>query len=192
MKFSLRNVDFIHSGTCLYSAIPFGFKAKLTKGGRTAILVRLVLCFDPIGGWGKGTLEEGHSFKKPHLKHMATPQSTSVCPSFLWWNLGFTLPEVIIAKTKKDILNFGPIPQESNYNSLLLIWRRGLRSPLFRRLSAGWGMHRSAMSLDLLASLSRPNVIREDLPKHHLVIKKDPIQSKERVPERKMKLELSG
>lgn len=31
-------------------------------------------------------------------------------------------------------------------------------------------MHRSAMSLDLLASLSRPNVIREDLPKHHLVI----------------------
>lgn len=49
-------------------------------------------------------------------------------------------------------------------------------------------MHRSAMSLDLLASLSRPNVIREDLPKHHLVIKKYPIQSKERVPERKIKL----
>ena len=42
------------------------------------------------------------------------------------------------------------------------------------------------MSLDLLASLSRPNVIREDLPKHHLVIKKYPIQSKERVPERKI------
>ena len=31
-------------------------------------------------------------------------------------------------------------------------------------------MNRSAMSLDLPASLSRPNVIREDLPKHHLVI----------------------
>lgn len=42
--------------------------------------------------------------------------------------------------------------------------------PLFCRLSAGWGMNRSAMSLDLPASLSRPNVIREDLPKHHLVI----------------------
>ncbi|KAK7313244.1 hypothetical protein VNO77_37839 [Canavalia gladiata] len=100
-------------------------------------------------------------------------QGTTNCPSFLWWNLGFTLPEVIIAKTKKDILNF---PQESNYNSLRLIWRRGLRSPLFRRLSAGWGMHRSAMSLDLLASLSHPNVIREDLPKHHLVIIKINIQ----------------
>lgn len=37
-------------------------------------------------------------------------------------------------------------------------------------------MHRSAMSLDLLASLSRPNVIREDLPKHHLVIIKMNIQ----------------
>ena len=37
-------------------------------------------------------------------------------------------------------------------------------------------MHRSAMSLDLLASLSRPNVIREDLPKHHLVIIKINIQ----------------
>lgn len=33
VKFSLRNVDFIHSGTCLYPAIPFGFEAKLTKGG---------------------------------------------------------------------------------------------------------------------------------------------------------------
>lgn len=32
------------------------------------------------------------------------------------------------------------------------------------------------MSLDLLASLSRPNVIREDLPKHHLVIIKKNIQ----------------
>lgn len=31
-------------------------------------------------------------------------------------------------------------------------------------------MNQSAMSLDLPASLSRPNVIREDLPKHHLVI----------------------
>lgn len=31
-------------------------------------------------------------------------------------------------------------------------------------------MNRSAMPLDLPASLSRPNVIREDLPKHHLVI----------------------
>lgn len=31
-------------------------------------------------------------------------------------------------------------------------------------------MNRSAMSLDQEASLSRPNVIREDLPKHHLVI----------------------
>lgn len=60
VKFSLRNVDFIHSETCLYSAIPFGFEAKLTKWrpGRTAILVRLVLCSDPIGGWGKGTLSE--------------------------------------------------------------------------------------------------------------------------------------
>lgn len=35
-------------------------RAKLTKWrpGRTAILVRLVLCSDPIGGWGKGTLSE--------------------------------------------------------------------------------------------------------------------------------------
>lgn len=46
----------------------------------------------------------------------------------------------------------------------------------FPSLSAVWGMHRSAMSLDLLASLSRPNVIREDLPKHHLVIIKKNIQ----------------
>jgi hypothetical protein len=46
----------------------------------------------------------------------------------------------------------------------------------FPSLSAGWGVHRSAMSLDLLASLSRPNVIREDLPKHHLVIIKKNIQ----------------
>lgn len=116
---------------------------------------------------------------------MTTPQSTSICPSFLWWNLAFTLPEVIIAKTKKkdisdlrpllifnqpDLRPPSPTKEESNYNSLRLIWRRGLRPPLFRRLSAGWGMNRSAMSLDFPASLSRPNVIREDLPKHHLVI----------------------
>lgn len=46
----------------------------------------------------------------------------------------------------------------------------------FPSLSAGWGVHRSDMSQDLLASLSRPNVIREDLPKHHLVIIKKNIQ----------------
>ncbi|KAK7299012.1 hypothetical protein VNO77_46172 [Canavalia gladiata] len=114
---------------------------------------------------------------------------TTHCPSFLWWNLGFTLPEVIIAKTKKDIWN---LPQESNYNSLRLIWRRGLRSPLFRRLSAGWGMHRSAMSLDLLASLSRPNVIREDLPKHHLVIIKINIQYNHRKEYLKKNRNVSG
>lgn len=96
---------------------------------------------------------------------------------------------MIIAKTKKDILNF---PQESNYNSLRLIWRRGLRSPLFRRLSAGWGLHRSAMSLDLLASLSRPNVIREDLPKHHLVIIKINIQYNHRKEYRIKNRNVSG
>lgn len=31
-------------------------------------------------------------------------------------------------------------------------------------------MNRSAISLELPASLSRPNVIKEDLPSHHLVI----------------------
>lgn len=57
----------------------------------------------------------------------------------------------------------------------------------FPSLSAGWGVHRSAMSLDLLASLSRPNVRREDLPKHRTPCdhkEEYPIQSQERVPEK--------
>ena len=56
-------------------------------------------------------------------------------------------------------------------------------------------MHRSAMSLDLLASLSRPNVIREDLPKHHLVIIKMNIQNnhrKEYLKEKKINRNVSG
>ena len=102
---------------------------------------------------------------------MTTPQSTSICPSFLWWNLAFTLPEVIIAKTKKDILNFCPLPQRKSQSIIGSVSYGGGSHPsLFHWLSAGWGMNRSAMSLDLPASLSRPNVIREDLPKHHLVI----------------------
>lgn len=68
----------------------------------------------------------------------------------------------------------------------------GLRSPLFRRLSAGWGMHRSAMSLDFLASLSRPNVIREELPKHHLVIIKMNIQYNHRKEYQKKTLMYPG
>lgn len=48
-------------------------------------------------------------------------------------------------------------------------------------------MNRSAMSLDLPASLSRPNVIREDLPKHHLVIIKAVKAAKE--PEKTEKKE---
>lgn len=93
---------------------------------------------------------------------------------FLVVEPGIHPPRSDYRQNKKRHLEFPA--RVKNYNSLLLIWRRGLRSPLFRRLSAGWGMHRSAMSLDLPASLSRPNVIREDLPKHHLVIIKINIQ----------------
>ncbi|RDY14267.1 hypothetical protein CR513_00681, partial [Mucuna pruriens] len=53
-------------------------------------------------------------------------------------------------------------------------------------------MHRSAMSLDLLASLSRPNVIREDLPKHHLVIIKINIQDNHRKEYQKKNRNVSG
>ena len=93
---------------------------------------------------------------------------------FLVVEPGIHPPRSDYRQNKKRHLEFPT--RVKNYKSLRLIWRRGLRSPLFRRLSAGWGMHRSAMSLDPLASLSRPNVIREDLPKHHLVIIKINIQ----------------
>lgn len=62
----------------------------------------------------------------------------------------------------------------------------------FPSLSAGWGAHRSAMSLDLLASLSRPNVIREDLPKHHLVIIKNNIKYNHRKEYPKKTLKYQG